>query len=65
MGLPELFDQKTNQPNPHPDITVAAVFRQRYAIMVAQPCLQEAQCEAMAWLHDVANVNQGLACLAD
>ena len=33
--LPELFDWTTNQPNLQPDITVASVFGQRYAVRVA------------------------------
>ena len=36
VGLPELFNWMTNQPDPQLDITAAAVFEQRYAIRVAQ-----------------------------
>ena len=35
-SLPELFDWKTNQPDPQLDISIAAIFRQRYAIRVVQ-----------------------------
>ena len=35
-SLPKLFDWMTNQPNPQPDVTVASVSRQRYAIRVVQ-----------------------------
>ena len=30
--LPKLFDWKNNQPNPQPDVTVALLFRHRYAL---------------------------------
>ena len=34
--LPELFNWKNDQPDPQPDITVASIFRHRYAVWVAQ-----------------------------
>ena len=64
-SLLELFDWITNQPGPQLDITVATVFGQRYAIRVAQLCLWEAQCQAMAWLCEVINIDQGLPFPAD
>ena len=64
-SLPEPFNWITNQPDPQPDITVATVFGQRYAIRVVQLCLWEAWRKATAWLCKVANMNQGLLCPAD
>ena len=63
--LPKLFDWRSNQSDPQPDITVAAIFGQMYAIRVAQLYMWEALCEAVAWLCKVANVDNGFACLAD
>ena len=34
--MPEPFYWKNDQPDPQPDITVASVFRHRYAIRVVQ-----------------------------
>ena len=51
----------TNQPDPQLDITVAAVFRQRYIVRVAFFFLWDTKHEATAWLCKVANVDQGLA----
>ena len=65
VRLPEMFDWKTKQADPQLDITVVVVFGQRCAVRVAQSYMWEAQCEAKAWLCEVANVDQGLACLAD
>ena len=56
VSLPKLFDWKNNQSDLQLDITVAAVFRQRYAIRVAQSYMWEAWCKAAAWLCEVANV---------
>ena len=61
MRLPELFDLKTNQP----EISVAAIFRQRYTIRVVQLYMWETRYKSVAQLHKVTNVDQGLACLAD
>ena len=63
--LPEPFDWITNQPNPQPDVTVASVFGQRYAIRVAQLYLWEAWCKAAAWLCRVADLDKGLPCPVD
>ena len=64
-SLPKLLDWKTNQSDLQLDIMVAAVFSQRYTLRVAKLYMWEAQCEAVAWLHEVANVDWGLACLVD
>ena len=45
-SLSEPFNWMSNQPDPQLDITVASVFRNRYAIRVAQLCLWEAWCKA-------------------
>ena len=55
----------SDQPNPQPDVTVASVFWQRYAIRVAQLCLWEAWCKAVVQLCEVANMDKGLPCPAD
>ena len=34
--LPKPFNWKNEQPNPQPDVTVASIFRHRYAIWVVQ-----------------------------
>ena len=47
------------------DITVAAVFGQRYAVRVAQSYVWEALCKAVMQLRKVTNMDQGLAYLAD
>ena len=57
--LPKLFDWRTNQPDPQPDITVAASLWAKVRHQGCQLFLWEAQCEAMAWLCKVANVDQG------
>ena len=44
---------------------MAAVFGHRYTTRVAQFQMWEALSVAMVRLYEVANVNQGLACLAD
>ena len=64
-SLPEPFDWMTDQPDLQLDVTVASVFRQRYAIRVVQLCLWEAQCKAAAWFCKVANMDEGLPCPAD
>ena len=64
-SLPELFDWTNDQPNLQPDVTVASVFEQRYAIRVAQLCLWEAWHKAVVWLCEVANMDEGLPCPAD
>ena len=58
MGLPQPFDWKLHQPYCNLDITVAAVFGQNNAVRIAQSQLLDAQCEAIAWLCEIANVNQ-------
>ena len=65
VGLLELFDWKLYQPNYSLDITVAAVFRQKYAVRVAQSQLCSAWCNAVAWLQKVANINLWSVGLAD
>ena len=65
VSLPELFNWTTNQPNPQPYITVAAVFRQRYTIRVVQLFLWEAQHKATVQLCEAANMGQGLTYPAD
>ena len=37
-SLTKLFNWMTNQPDPQPDITVATVFGQRYAVRLMQLC---------------------------
>ena len=64
-SMPKPFDWMTNQPNRQLDITIAAIFRQRYAIRVAKLVLWNAQCEAMVWLCKVANLDQRLPCPTD
>ena len=63
--LPEPFNWTTNQPDPQPDIIIATVLGQRYAVRVVQLYLLEAWHKAMAWLCKVANIDQGLPCPAD
>ena len=64
-SLPEPFNWMTNQPDLQPDITLASVFGQRYAVRVVQLCLLEAWCKAAAWLCEVSNMDGGLPCSAD
>ena len=64
-SLPKLLNWTTNQPNPQLNITVAIVFRQRYAVRVAQLYLWESRHEAMVQLCEVASMEQGLPCPAD
>ena len=63
--LPKPYNWMTNQPDPQPDVTVASVFGQRYAIRVAQLCLWEAHHKAAVWLCMVANMDKGLPSPAD
>ena len=58
VGLPKLFGWKLHQPDNHSDIAVATVFGYRYTLRVAQSHLWEAQCEAKAQLHEVADASQ-------
>ena len=63
--LPKLLDRTSNWSDPQLDISVVAVFQQRYAIRIAQSYIWEAWCKAMVQLQEVANMGQGSACLAD
>ena len=60
--LPKPFDWMNNQPNLQPDITVATIFGQRYAVRPPQSCLWEAQRKAAVQLCEVANMDKGLPC---
>ena len=60
VSLSEQFGWENNQPNLQLDITIAAVFGQRYAVRVVQLFLWETWCEAAVWLCKVARIDQGL-----
>ena len=64
-SLPEPFNWMSDQCNPQPDVTVASVFKQRYAFRVAHLSLWEAWHKAVVWLCEVANMDEGLPCPAD
>ena len=55
-SLPKLLDWMSNWSDPQPDITVAAVFRQRYAVRVPQSYMWEAWHKATVQLHEVTNM---------
>ena len=65
VSLPKLLNWTFNQSDPQLDITIAVVFKQRYAIRVTQSYMWEAQHEVMMKLCKVSNMGQRLACLAD
>ena len=50
VSLPKPFNWTTNQPNLQPDVTVASIFGQRYAVRVAQSYLWEVRCKAAVQL---------------
>ena len=64
-SLPKPFNWTTKQPDPQLDVTVASIFGHRYTVRVVQLCLWEAQCKAMAWLCEVAKMDEGLPCPVD